>query len=71
MSILSTSARFQIYFNVLLKHEIQKKKINIVKKMEDNLYQKVVQLYSFMCMVNTEYHINSTNFMKFKTKEIC
>ena len=38
--------------------------------MEEELYQKVVQLYNFMCMVDTECHINSTNFMKIKSAKV-
>ena len=36
--------------------------------MEDKLYQKVVQLYDCMCMVDTECHVNSKKFINFKKK---
>ena len=42
---------------------------NIVKKMEDKLYQKVVQLYNCMCMVDTECHVNSKNFINLKKQK--
>ena len=39
--------------------------------MKEKFIKKVVPLYNFMCMVDKAYHISSTNYMQFKTKEIC